>query len=100
MYQTRVSVAESSARRMEDLVSNLKREAAYAKAQHEKAQRDATFFEKQVWEMKELNRGYPNKVEEYLRRIERLEEERDAARHESSSTSTMAKRTRATMRGW
>lgn len=95
LYQTRVSVAESSARRMEDLVSNLKREAAYAKAQHEKAQRDATFFEKQVWEMKELNRGYPNKVEEYLRRIERLEEERDAARHESSSTSTMAKRTKS-----
>ncbi|QDZ19154.1 hypothetical protein HOP50_02g16680 [Chloropicon primus] len=92
IYQTRVSVAESSARQMENLVSGLKKDVAYAKAQHERSQRDADFYKAQASEMKDLNRGYPTKVEEYLKRIERLEEERDAAKHDSASTSNMVKR--------
>ena len=95
LYHTRVSVAESSVRQMEDLVSNLKKVVGHTKAQYERAQRDADFYKNQASEMKDLNKRHPSKVDEYLKRVEKLEEERDAAIHESSSTSGMVKRIRS-----
>ena len=92
LYHTRVTVAESSSRQMEELVSSLKNEIGHVKALYERAQRDSEFYKCQVSEMKNLNEGYPSEVEELLRRIEKVEEERDAAKHDSLSSSGIMKR--------
>ena len=92
LYQTRMSVAESSARQAEELVSSLTKELGDAKALYERAQRDSDFHRTQLSEIKDLNRDHPTKLEELLKRIERTEEERDAAVHKASSKDAVIKR--------